>query len=95
MISKQTVYLNAQRTLAVKEGDSRAQYLLVRAGHEVPDAEVDRYEGAAALVGKSAKADPAAETSAPAAAPASAPQPAAKPEAPKSKARAAKPRKRH
>lgn len=51
MISKQTVFLNADRTNAVKEGDPKARFLLVRQGHEIAESIVEKYSGAAALVG--------------------------------------------
>lgn len=65
MISKQTVYLNEDRTEAVAEGDPSARYLLVREGHEIEPAMAEKYEGAAKLIGagKSAAAEKKAEQS--------------------------------
>lgn len=60
MISSQTVYLNSDRTKAVKEGDKDAKFLLVREGGEISDEQAAKYEGAAALIGRggSKKAEP-------------------------------------
>lgn len=69
MISSQTVFLNADRTKAVKEGDKDAKFLLVKEGVEISEAEAAKYEGAAALIGKGG-AKKAPEPEAPKAAPA-------------------------
>jgi hypothetical protein len=55
MIAKQSVYLTADRKTAVPEGDKGARFLLVREGHEVNDAVLDRYENAESLVGAKRK----------------------------------------
>lgn len=55
MIASQTVFLTIDRKRAVLEGDKDAQYLLVRAGHEITDALLAKYEGAEALVGGTKK----------------------------------------
>lgn len=56
MIAKNTVYLSEDRKTAVAEGDPAARFLLVRAGSEIADAALDKYEGAAELVSKAAEA---------------------------------------
>lgn len=60
MTSSQAVFLNQDRTKAVKEGDKDAKFLLVREGGEISDEQAAKYEGAAALIGKggSKKAEP-------------------------------------
>lgn len=54
MVAKQSVYLNRERDKALPEGHEDAKFLLVRAGQEVAEADLDRYEGVADL----AEADP-------------------------------------
>lgn len=49
MIAKQSVYLNLERDKALPEGHEDAKFLLVRAGQEVAEADLDRYEGTADL----------------------------------------------
>lgn len=69
MIAAKTVYLNADRTKAVAEGDKDARSLLVREGGEISDETVAKYEGAAALLGgakKAPRAEPVVETREPA-----------------------------
>lgn len=58
MIAKQTVYLTEDRKNAVPEGDKDARFLLVRAGHEVNEAELEKYEGAQDLVTTESKVKP-------------------------------------
>lgn len=55
MIAKQTVYLNEAKTKAVPDGDPSARFLLVREGHDVEPALVDKYEGAGDLVSSAPK----------------------------------------
>lgn len=43
MISSKTLYLTADRENVVEEGDPKAQFLLVRAGMELPDATAEKY----------------------------------------------------
>jgi len=43
MISSKTYYLTADRQNVVEEGDPKAQFLLVRAGNEIPDAQAEQY----------------------------------------------------
>lgn len=64
MISKQTVYLNADRTKAVEEGAPDARFLLVREGHEISEAEVEKY-GATSLL-KGSKSEALAQNESPA-----------------------------
>lgn len=71
MIAKHTLYLTADRQSVVKEGDPKAQFLLVREGQEISDADAEKY----GVSGK--KSEPAAEP-APAASSAAAPPPPAK-----------------
>jgi hypothetical protein len=42
MKSNVDLYLNADRTKVVKDGDPDAAFLLVNAGREIPDAEVEK-----------------------------------------------------
>lgn len=56
MKSNQTVYLNADKSKAVPEGDADARFLLVREGHELDDKIAEQYEGAIDLMGKTASA---------------------------------------
>lgn len=58
MISKQTVYLNENRTKAVAEGDPGARFLLVREGMEIDLALAEKYDGATDLIGSASKAKP-------------------------------------
>lgn len=53
MISKQSIYLDADRKKAVAEGDKDGKFLLVRAGHEVN--ELEKYEGAEELAATESK----------------------------------------
>jgi hypothetical protein len=55
MISKQAVYLDSERKRAVPEGHKDARFLLVREGHEVEEALVEKYDGAADLVNSAPK----------------------------------------
>ena len=66
MIAKQSVYLNADRTKAVPEGHQDARFLLVREGHDINEAELEKYGGADSLVGSKAKG-PSVDESRPAA----------------------------
>lgn len=78
MKSNQTVYLNADKSKAVPEGDPDARFLLVREGHELDDKIAEQYEGAIELMSQTASApkeSPAAAPPPPAKAPA---KPAAK-----------------
>lgn len=75
MISKQTVFLTADRSKAVPEGHKDARFLLVREGHEVNDAEMEKYDGAESLVNAKGKALPDRPVSNPAS---SVPEPAKK-----------------
>lgn len=43
MISSKTLYLTADRENVVEEGDPKAQFLLVKAGMELPDAMAEKY----------------------------------------------------
>jgi hypothetical protein len=43
MIAKETLYLTADRGTVVKEGDPKAQFLLVREGHELNDTLAEKY----------------------------------------------------
>lgn len=43
MISPKTYYLTADRENVVEEGDPKAQFLLVRAGMEIPDAVAEKH----------------------------------------------------
>lgn len=43
MIAKETLFLTADREKVVKEGDPKAQFLLVREGHELPDVTAEKY----------------------------------------------------
>ena len=72
MIAKETLYLTADRQTVVKEGDPKAQFLLVREGQELPDSEAEKY----GITGK--KAEPAKESD-PATSAAAAPPPPAPP----------------
>jgi hypothetical protein len=49
MTAKQSVYLNLERDKALPEGHEDAKFLLVRAGQEVAEADLERYEGASDL----------------------------------------------
>lgn len=60
MKASQTVFLTADRTRAVPEGHKDAQYLLVREGGEIADEQLEKYDGAAALVGRGASKSSAA-----------------------------------
>lgn len=62
MIAKQTLFLNGDRTKVVVEGDAEARFLLVREGHEISEAEVEKYD-AAELVNTKGKPPKAAEPS--------------------------------
>jgi hypothetical protein len=66
MISKQSVYLNADRSKAVPEGHQDARFLLVREGHDIEQSEIEKYDGAAGLIGAKAKG-PSVDESRPAA----------------------------
>lgn len=44
MIAKQSVFLNSDHSKAVPEGDPDAKFLLVRAGHDISEAQVERYD---------------------------------------------------
>jgi hypothetical protein len=50
MISKQTIY-RTQDGRAVPEGDKDARFLIVRAGSEISEKEIAKFEGAAELAG--------------------------------------------
>lgn len=52
MIAEKTVYLNAEGTKAVPEGHKDARFLLVRKGHSIEQAELDKYDDAEKLIGK-------------------------------------------
>lgn len=58
MISQKSYYLTADRQNVVEEGDPKAQFLLVRAGMELPDALAEQY----GLSGKKAAAPPPAQS---------------------------------
>lgn len=49
MLAKQSVYLNLERDKALPEGHEDAKFLLVRAGQEIAEADLERYDGAADL----------------------------------------------
>jgi len=65
LIAKQTVFATIDRRKAVKEGHPEAKFLLVREGHEISEAEVEKHEGAAALVGSKASTEPVHEAQTP------------------------------
>lgn len=54
MIAKQAVYLTQDRQTAVPEGHKDAKFLLVREGHEIDEALVEKHD-AADLVGSVSK----------------------------------------
>lgn len=58
MIAKQSVYLTADRSKAVPESDPEAKFLLVREGHEIEEALVEKHS-ALDLVNSASKAKPA------------------------------------
>lgn len=60
MIARQTVYLTRDRSKAVLLGDN-AQFLLVRAGQEIPQHLAELYEGAVELIGGTKVAEPVPE----------------------------------
>jgi hypothetical protein len=61
LIAQQTVFATIDRKKAVKEGHPEAKFLLVREGHEISEADVEKHEGAAALVGSKASTEPVHE----------------------------------
>lgn len=58
MIAKQSVYLTADRSGVVPEGHEDAKFLLVREGHEIEEALVEKHD-AMDLVNSASKAKPA------------------------------------
>lgn len=60
MIASKTLYLNADRSKVVNEGDKDAQFLLVREGQELADSEAEKY----GVSGKKSESAPAKESAA-------------------------------
>lgn len=58
MIAKQSLFLTADNKVVV-EGDAEARFLLVREGHDINEAMVEKYD-CADLVGTAAKVKPKA-----------------------------------
>lgn len=78
MIAKQTVFLTGDRSQAVPEGHADAKFLLVREGHDIEEALIEKHD-AMDLVNSAATAKPEPAPSREHA-PAPNPPPAAKPE---------------
>lgn len=51
IVAPVSIYTTQERDRAVKEGDPKAQFLLVRAGCEIAQDEAEKYLGATALLG--------------------------------------------
>lgn len=62
LTAKQSVFLTEDRKSAVKEGDPKAKFLLVRAGREIVQSEAEKYEGALDLINGDTKAEKHAKT---------------------------------
>lgn len=43
MIAKETLFLNADKSKAVPQGDKDARFLLVREGQEISEADAEKY----------------------------------------------------
>lgn len=78
MIAKQTVFLTGDRSQAVPEGHADAKFLLVREGHDIEGALIEKHD-AMDLVNSTATAKPAEPAPSREHAPAPNPPPVAKP----------------